>query len=320
MSAYKIILTNSFLIIIGSVNVLSQELSIYQNYYLSPFIVNPAITGSEDYAVAELSYKKQWMGIKESPSTILLTGCYRIGSYDFYDPKKFLNKGPLKIKEHIGLGAAIFSDNDGPLNYTGIILSYAYHIPIGPVSKLSLGISAIGELNTIKTSMLKPEESDDVYLLSDNDNKFRANFNFGTYYYNDNYFGGLSIDKILPDVENAVTPKSEHPSYFLYGGYKFMRSNNSFSIEPSFVVKKLGSQDISVDFHSKFYINRLNWLALSYCTDGKINLKFGLHLYQMIYAGYSYEYNLSKFSAYNYGSHEIYLGINLGLTKVPGIR
>ena len=46
---------------------------------------------------------------------------------------------------------------------------------------------------------------------------------------------------------------------------------------------------------------------------------FGVHLVKMVYAGYAYEYSLSKISQYTYGTHEIYLGINLGLVGVGGI-
>ena len=40
----------------------------------------------------------------------------------------------------------------------------------------------------------------------------------------------------------------------------------------------------------------------------------------MVYAGYNYEYTLSKISSYNLSTHDIYLGINLGLTRVESIR
>ena len=40
----------------------------------------------------------------------------------------------------------------------------------------------------------------------------------------------------------------------------------------------------------------------------------------MLYAGYNYEYSVSKIASYNYGSHEIHLGINLGLRGVEGVR
>ena len=145
------------------INLFSQENSIYLNYYLNPFIINPAVTGTEEYPVAELSYKKQWLGITNAPGTIMISGNLGVGNYDFYNPKGFLNKGPLKIRDRVGLGAAFFTDNNGPLSYTGIILSYAYHVPINNLSRLSFGMSAIGGLNSLNTSMLKPDQSNDNY-------------------------------------------------------------------------------------------------------------------------------------------------------------
>lgn len=320
MSAYK----NKILILtffsIFCINSFSQENSIYLNYYLNPFIINPAVTGTEEYPVAELSYKKQWLGITNAPGTILISGNLGVGNYDFYDPKGFLNKGLLKIRARVGLGAAFFADNNGPLSYTGTILSYAYHVPINNMSRLSFGLSVIGALNSLNTSMLKPDQSNDNYLLTGNDNVFSANLNFGIYYYDDKCFAGLSCNKILPDVSNANNPRKEQPSYFLFGGYKFMKNNNTINFEPSITVKKLGEDKTTFDLHSKFYIKRLNWIALSYSTSNKINLQFGLHLYKMVYAGYNYEYTLSKISSYNLSTNEIYLGINLGLTRVESIR
>ncbi len=60
-------------------------------------------------------------------------------------------------------------------------------------------------------------------------------------------------------------------------------------------------------------------MLLSYSTSDKVNFMFGVHLIKMVYAGYAYEYSLSKISKYTYGTHEIYLGINLGLFGVDGI-
>ena len=70
----------------------------------------------------------------------------------------------------------------------------------------------------------------------------------------------------------------------------------------------------SIDFHTKLYVQRLTWIAISYSTAGKMNFRFGLRLYKMLYAGYNYEYTLGDVASYSFGSHEIHLGINLGLT------
>ncbi|MBN1416863.1 MAG: PorP/SprF family type IX secretion system membrane protein [Bacteroidales bacterium] len=301
-------------------NLFSQENSIYENYYLTPFIINPAITGAEYYPTADLSARQQWSGFPDAPTTFLLAGSFRVGRYDFYDPKGLVNKGPFKMADRIGLGASIYRDSDGPLVFTGGILSYAYHIPVNAETRLSFGLSAIGTYFAFNSSLLKPDQPDDPYLLNGNDNVFRANFNLGSYFYNDVYFIGISANKLLPDIKAVNDVRKEQPSFFLMGGYKFFRNNYVFMLEPSLVVKKLADANISVDIHAKLYIKKLHWIAISYGTTGRINFRFGLQLYRMLYAGYNYEYTLSHIASYNYGSHEVHLGINLGLIGIKGIR
>jgi type IX secretion system PorP/SprF family membrane protein len=295
-----------------------QEASVFSNYYLSPFIVNPAFTGSSYYPQAVLSVRKQWVGIPDSPGTLLLSGNYRIGTYDFYDPKGFVNKGKLKLKDRLGLGAAIYRDKSGPAENTGGVISYAYHSEINAKDELSFGMSVIGTYYSFKSSMLEPDDPDDPYLFSGNDNTFRFNFNVGALYHSSTYFFGISAAKILPDHYSINEPLTMDPSFFLMGGYKY-KINTLFSIEPSLTLKKLGSESISVDLFTKLYVKRINWIALSYSTTGELNFMFGVHLVKMVYAGYAYEYSLSKISQYSYGTHEIYLGINLGLFGVGGI-
>jgi type IX secretion system PorP/SprF family membrane protein len=269
--------------------------------------------------MAAISAKKQWAGFSDAPSTYLLTGNYRIGTYDFYDPKGFVNKGPLMLKDRIGLGAALYQDNDGPSSTTGGLISYAYHLPINKESRISFGMSVIGTYYSFNNSKLEPDKPDDPYLFSDNDNVFRANINFGIYYYSAEYFAGLSSTKILPDITNVNDPVKSQPSYFLMGGYKFIRKKN-IQLEPSITLKLINNKKLSADFYSKLYIKRSNWIAVSYSTIGKINFLFGIQLRKMLYAGYNYEYSLSKIAQYNNGTHEIYLGINLGLRSVESIR
>ena len=308
------------IMILWCFNSFSQEESIYENYYLNPFIINPGATGAEYYTVAGLSYKKQWLGIPDSPTTLLLSGNSLLGKYDFYDPKGFLNKGPLKIADRIGVGAAIYRDNNGPLANTGIILSYAYQVIINADSKLAFGLSGIGTNYSLNSSELKPDQINDPYLLTGNDNIFRANINLGAYYFTGDYYLGISGNKILPDISNVNTQVRAQPSYYLIGGYKFMKSNNSFNFEPSIVLKKISNEHLSFDIHTKMYVKRINWVALSYSSLRKINFQFGIHLYKMVYAGYNYEYTLSDIASYNLGTQEIYLGINLGLFGIEGIR
>ena len=86
------------------------------------------------------------------------------------------------------------------------------------------------------------------------------------------------------------------------------------------MLKKLGALDPMIDIHTKLYIQRFNWLALSYSSSGRMGVQFGLRLYKMVYVGYNFENALGKITSYNYGSHEVNLGINMGLRAVEGIR
>jgi len=298
---------------------LCQEQSIFRQYYLSPFIVNPAFTGSELYPGALLSVKKQWVGIPDAPSTYLLSGNYRIGTYDFYDPKGFVNKGRLKIRNRIGLGGAVYQDSYGPSKVIGGNLSYGYHAPVNAGSELSFGISVTASHYSFETGILKPDQPDDPFLMNGNDNIFKMNFNIGALYHNKDNFIGLSVAKILPDVKDVNDRIEMQPSYFLIAGHKF-HVNKSIMIEPSVVIMKTGEDQIAADIYTKFYIKRLNWIALSYSTSGKMNFLTGIHLIQMLHIGYSYEFTLSKIAAYNYGTHNLVLGINLGLFGIDEIR
>jgi type IX secretion system PorP/SprF family membrane protein len=308
------------IIICGYMNVFSQENSIYQNYYLNPFIINPAVTGADYYPVADLSVRRQWLGFPDAPSTLMLAANFRTGRYDFYDPKKFLNKGPLKITDRIGLGAAIYRDKNGPLALTGGILSYAYHIPLTSDVRLAFGLSTIFNYFTFNRSLLKPDPNYDPYLLPGNDSKFRVNFNIGAYFYNNVYFIGCSANKLLPDIRNVHDMIREQPFFFLMGGYKLFKKNPDFMLEPSVILKTSNIHDLSVDVHAKLYILKNHWIGLSYSTDSKINIRFGILIYRRIYAGYNYEYTLGDIARYNYGSHEFHLGLNLGLVGIEGIR
>lgn len=313
------VLISILFLIICSVKLNAQESSIYENYYLNTFIINPAVTGSEYYPVVNLSAKKQWLGFKDAPTTYLLSGNFKIGNYDFYDPKKFINKGRLKIKERIGMGAALFKDNSGPVSNTGGLLSYAYHIPLRN-NYFSFGLSIIETVHSINSSDLKPDQPNDNYLITGNNTIYRTNANFGVYFHNDSYFCGLSANKIFRDVSDDYFVLKSTPSFFLIGGYKFLKDNQTISFEPSIVLKRNGDDYYGGDFHLKIYVRQFNWIAFSYNSLGKMNIRLGLRVYKKLYVGYNFEQTLSNIAKYSYGSHEINIGINLGLISVKGIK
>jgi type IX secretion system PorP/SprF family membrane protein len=298
----------------------SQEQAVFNNSYLDPFLTNPAFTGKEFYPSMHLSVNKQWLSFPDSPGTLLLTGNIRIGQFGFYNPNGLVYKGPLKMYERVGIGGAFFYDTNGPLSTTGGILSYAYHMPVNSIAQLSLGMSVSFVHYALNSSALDPDQPEDDFLLTGNEDVNKANFGFGLLYHSDRYFTGVSAQRILPDIANVNGSVEKMPNYFFIAGYNFSGISSLISYEPMLAIKMLGADNIIVDIHAKFYYNKLNWLALSYSTSKQVNFEFALRVYKKLYFGYKYGYSLTKIASYTKGIHEISLGINLGLIGVKGIR
>lgn len=298
----------------------SQEQSIFNNSYLDPFITNPAFTGKEFYQSMHLSMKRQWISFPDSPGTMLLTGNARVGRFGFYNPDGLVNKGPLKLYERVGIGGAVFYDNNGPLSNVGGFFSYAYQLPVNINAQLSFGMSLSMVNYSLNSTVLEPDQPDDDFLFNGNDDVNKANFGFGLLYHSDRYFVGASAEKILPDIYYVNGTLKSVPSYFFIAGYNFSRINSPVSVEPMVTAKMLGSEDFFVDIHAKVYYQKLSWVALSYSTSRQMNLQFALRVYKKLYIGYNYGYSLTKIATYNKGIHEISIGINLGLIGVKGVR
>ncbi|HEX2394983.1 MAG TPA: PorP/SprF family type IX secretion system membrane protein [Bacteroidales bacterium] len=297
-------------------SVYSQEKSIYNQAYIDPFIINPACAGSELFPIVRLSVENRWIGFRNSPSTILLTGNTRIGNYDFYTPKGLINKGPLKIGDRVAFGGAVYYDNNGPLKSTGGMLSYAYHIPLNKVSRLSMGLSVYLLNKTVNTAELEPDQVEDEYLFKEQNDLFRVNFGVGLFYHRKNFFSGLSVNELFSMQTKSSYRDVKMPGYYFLAGYKFEEVTRSLDFEPSIIVRKPSDEDLYFDFYARIYFMKFHWAALSYSTAGLADIMLAVRIYNSFYIGYNYMYNMGKIALYNYGSHRISIGINLGLRGI----
>ena len=91
---------------------------LFQNQYLA----NPAKAGAEAGARLNLGYKNQWSSMPGSPRNSMV-------SYDTRNNK-------------VGLGVSVFNDKSGLINYTKVLGTYAYHLPLsGKNEFFHMGIS-----------------------------------------------------------------------------------------------------------------------------------------------------------------------------------
>src|SRR5204863_9264443 len=61
----------------------AQQRPHYTQYILNNYILNPALSGIENYTDLKLSYRNQWTGIDGAPVTVYLSAHAPIGKKDY---------------------------------------------------------------------------------------------------------------------------------------------------------------------------------------------------------------------------------------------
>ena len=61
----------------------AQQKPVYTQYILNNYIINPAITGIENYTDVKISYRNQWTGIDGAPVTTYLSIQGQVGKKDY---------------------------------------------------------------------------------------------------------------------------------------------------------------------------------------------------------------------------------------------
>lgn len=278
----------------------SQQIPVMSQYMFNGLVINPAYAGSKDFMSATLMVRKQWNGFKGAPIT-----------------QNASIHGPLR-KKRIGLGFMISNDKIGITNETDVFASYAYHLPVGRGNaKFSLGLQ--GGFSYLKSNFAELENvdvNDPIYLTNTLTN-LQPNFGFGTYYYTDRFYAGISIPQLISydsiQVFSFSKDKLHHLSrhFYLNSGI-ILEASRDFIVRPSVLIKYAQNAPIQYDINLNILLNNIFWVGASYRSNDAI---VGIIEYQVdrkLRIGYSYDYTLSQLKNYSSGSHEIMLGYDFG--------
>lgn len=272
----------------------AQQLSLYSQFKFSTFLMNPGLTGQEEYMPVRLIARQQWQGLDDAPSTQALSAHSRIG------------------RKNMAVGGYIFADRFGPETKLGVQLNYAYLLNVFEDSKLAFGISVKGFQYQIDSKKLKAVNESDVRLNQEKNSAWVPDADFGVGLYNDRYYVGLSANQLieLPISLNGETinDNSMVRHYYLLGGYKWLLSDN-FTLEPSALIKATEHSPVQVDFNVLGYYKKNYWLGCSYRSSNDVTAMAGLK-YQKFVFGVAYDYTFSEIRNFQSGSFEIMLGYN----------
>lgn len=316
--------------------VAGQQRSQYTQYILNNYILNPALSGIENYTDVKLSVRDQWVGLNGAPRTIYFTIQGPIGKKDYKTTATSFNvpgenprgnaywQNYTASEPHHGIGLTILNDKTGNFNRFTSYATYAYHLALNARTNLaagfSAGISVVG-LNADGKAFFGNDPSDPSFGNATGAlNKVKPDVGAGLWLYSADYFIGLSAQQIVPQklefVDDATfkTKGRLIPHVFLTGGYRFML-NEDINMLPSVMVKYISGvfkNDYQAEFNVKLQYRDLLWLGGSYRQFDGYAAMLGLNVANTFNVGYSYDVTKSDLKTYTRGTHEIIIGFLLG--------
>ena len=283
------------LVLISSrINVLwSQQDPMFTQYMFNMMSINPAYAGSLEATNFQALYRLQWLGVEGAPRTLTLSA---------HAPISDMN---------MGWGVTLYNDRIGPLNLSMINGNYAYQLILNSAT-LALGIKAGIGMYSAELSSLDPRNPD--HTLVDFKRRVLPNVGVGIFYFNDTYYLGLSVPKLIKNhllVDNMNFGDVKR-HYFLAGGYVWnIGRYRNHALKTSFMLRGTEGAPLSFDLSGVFYFNEKLGLGLTYRHKAALTGILQYYITPKFYIGFSYDYATTRLRYVNSGTYEFLLSYDI---------
>ena len=249
----------------------------YTNYLFNTLAYNPAYAGSKGYLSVRALHRDQWYdwGGVSGPS-----------GYDGR-PVTQTFTAHTGLGDRIGVGISFINDRIGAKGSTGLDLSYAYRVDFGQ------GIIALGLQGGIinwradwdELDFKDPQQIDNSFNEG-NPNLWIPNFGAGIYYYNENFYAGISVPRLTgirlrDNVDESVIRRwaQIYQHFYLTLGGTIPLKGDNIIFKPSLLIKSVGlfadflrqgdsfrtvGAPTSFDVNASFLLHQKLWLGASF--------------------------------------------------------
>lgn len=293
----------------GLADATAQQDPHYTQYMYNMNVINPAYAGSKENLSFALLYRKQWVEIEDSPTTMTFSGSSPVG-------------------KNVGLGLSVINDKIGPVEETNAYADFSYTLNLGGEHRLALGLKAgatfhnVGLYSDIGESNV-PDPDDPAF--SSNVNNTFFNIGAGFFYYTQKYYLAFSVPNMLKskhldfkpasgDTRPAAEYGSETSHYFLTGGYVF-QLNDNLKMKPSFMIKSAFDVSPSIDGSLNFLFFERFEIGATYRIDDSFGAMVNYAITPNLRLGYAYDHIVSDLDVTTPASHEIMLLFDLNFPK-----
>ena len=266
----------------------AQQLPHYSLHMLNDVIVNPSRLIGETENKITLMIRDQWASFDGAPVTQSIT--YNHVTHNLY-------KG----------GISVINDVTGPISIINANIFGAYGIPLGN-NQIALGLSASFMQYSIDNSQITLE-NDGVFdpVIDGTIERVGGNgLTIGTTYLSDKFYVGLAAQNILSSSLDIGVNKQNNQlekHFYIHSGID-IDLNESYKIQPSVMINKIGALPIQLDMNVRADYNNLLWTGLSYRVNDAIVTLFGLNFGPSSLA-YSYDITTSSLATPSSGTHSV---------------
>jgi type IX secretion system PorP/SprF family membrane protein len=327
----------SCFILLNCFSGIAQQKPQHTQYVLNNYLINPAITGIENYTDAKISFRKQWTGIEGAPTTTYVSLHKPLGKKDErMQPTSFSKQGYNPrgnqywsnyevAPSHHGIGIIAMADNAGYLTRNSVTLNYAYHQNLTTKMAISvgaqLGISNV-YLDREKIVWATLDPNDPAIGYSNGElRKVTPEIGVGLWLYSDKLYFGSSVLNIIPKKIRYVSDSKYgslfNPHFYATAGYR-IQATEDLNILPSVLLLYTQPDPIQIQSNVKIQYRDFFWFGGGYRFSdalGGINAIVGANFLNTFNIAYAYDAaTTSRLRTYAKNTHEVILGFLIGNT------
>ncbi|MEQ9230673.1 MAG: PorP/SprF family type IX secretion system membrane protein, partial [Cyclobacteriaceae bacterium] len=289
LTARVIVLSVCFLLFVAPSA--AQQGQVYNQFFMNPYIYNPAYAGVDGHGVVFAMYKQQWSKIDDGPS-------FMHASYH------------MPLKGGIGFGVAGFRDTFGPLTTSAGKASASYLVNIDRKHFLRLGMSLGMGTNQI---ILPEDASGDPAFAGSSSSHLIGEF--GATYHFDHFNIGFSMPNLfsseLVNDDGSLSPINLKPTDRMLFKMNYRgHINHEFAIEPHILYRYSSVLPSQFEVATVVHVKHIAWVGATYRQDAGMVGLLGMKIKQKFAVGAAFELGNSDFNSLTGSTYEIHIGMH----------
>ncbi len=282
---------------LGTLSVTQAQVpNIYNQFFMNPYVYNPAYAGVEGHAAIFAMYKKQWSNIEGGPEFSHVT---------FHMP----------LKGGLAFGAAAYNETEGLLSTTSGKITGGYLVTLDRKHYLRFGLSIGAGTRSINTAELDEFSLTDPAFAGFNDSNLFLRGDFGVTYHFDHFNIGVSLPKLFADdiiTEESLAPISVQPqdNLLLKANYRG-HINHQIAIEPHVLYRYNAILPDQWEATAIVHLKHIVWIGAGYRQDAGIITTLGTKIKKQMAIGLAYEIGNPDYGTELGPSFEIHVGYHI---------